>query len=113
MAIDSNDAAVLTGVVSVNGNGSSFDFKAATINVPYNGAPEFLVKFDTNGAAEYALAFETTNNTSHRMLAAVFDSLDNLAIGGYYSGSIDFGVGPMTVTGNQVQAGVMGLFAPR
>jgi hypothetical protein len=73
----------------------SLTFGGATITVP-SGTGYFLAKLDATGAPLYAKAFPV--GQSQQYVGAGMDSAGNAFLAGTFSGSTDFGGGPLTAT---------------
>ncbi len=100
IAVDNDDAVVITGT-----NAGSMTFGATTINT--NGGNDiFIAKLDATsagaGAVLWAQGFGGSGND--RGLALATDSNDDILLGGDFTQTIDFGLGPLTAPGTASDA---------
>jgi hypothetical protein len=74
----------------------SIDFGGGMLMGQMGGPTVFLAKFDANGSHQWSKAFP-----GGQAFATALDKHENVLLGGQFSGTIDFGCGPLMSAGNQ------------
>lgn len=92
LAVDANDAVFATGNF-----GGTIDLGGGALQS--NGGQDiFLAKFDAYGRHQWSKSFGSTDE--QRATSVAVDASGNVYLAGYYSNSVDFGGGALSVTQN-------------